>query len=182
MQDNVDITLETKRLILREFREDDGRDVQELGEEDAESFIKTILAQKKQEPRVSYQFALVNKPDEKLIGHFGIYIKSIENKEGEIGYSMNPSYQKRGYMTEAARKLVSFGFTQLGLHRIFAVCDTDNIASYRVMEKSGMRREGCLREHEIHNGVWRDYVLYSILKQEWQKARKNSSKLKEKIY
>ena len=70
---------------------------------------------------------------------------SAENKEGEIGYILNRRYWNQGYMTEAARKVVSFGFEQLGLHRIIATCDPANIGSYRVMEKIGMQREGLFK-------------------------------------
>lgn len=176
MQDNTNLTLETDRLILREFRVEDCHDVQEIGEEYSKSFIKTVLAQQKEQPRVSYQFALINKPDEKLIGHCGFYIKSIENEAGEIGYALNRSYWNQGYMTEAVRRVVDFGFTQLGLHRIYSSCDPGNIGSYRVMEKLGMKREGYLREHTLWKGIWRDSLLYAILDKEWTNHQDDSVK------
>lgn len=183
MEDNTNITLETDRLILRDFREDDWQAVNEWAADPAvlkyepsgpeteletKDHIKKILARQKEQPRVSYQFAIINKPEEKLIGHIGITKKSIESKEAEIGYILNHKYWNQGYMTEAACGVVKFGFSQLGLHRITASCDPGNTGSYRVMEKAGMQREGCLREHEFWKGDWRDSLLYAILEQEWR--------------
>jgi len=57
-------------------------------------------------------------------------------------------------------------FQDLGVHRVFATCDPANIASYRVMEKIGMKREGYMREHKFAKGKWRDSLIYSILEHE----------------
>jgi [ribosomal protein S5]-alanine N-acetyltransferase len=190
MQDNPNLTLETERLILRDFREDDWQVVHEYGsdpevvkympfgpntEEDTGAFIQRTLARQKAQPRAHYNFALINKKDKKLIGACEVSIESTENKEGHLGYILNRRYWNQGYMTEAARKVVSFGFGQLGLHRIVATCDPGNIGSYRVMEKLGMKREGYLREHALWKGIWRDSLLYAILEQEWRKRKDNSS-------
>jgi len=59
-----------------------------------------------------------------------------------------------GYATEAARRLLTFGFDELKLHRIFATCDPNNKGSVRVLEKTGMRCEGRLREHKRVKGKW----------------------------
>jgi len=79
---------------------------------------------------------------------------------------MRPEYWSRGIGTEAAGALIRFGFEKLGLHRIIAKCDPMNMASWRVMEKTGMRREGRLRENVKIRGEWRDSLLYSILEHE----------------
>lgn len=52
----------------------------------------------------------------------------------------NPKYQNRGYASEAARAILEYGFKEMNLHRIIATCQPENIPSYRVMEKIGMRR------------------------------------------
>jgi len=75
------------------------------------------------------------------------------DKQGEIGYVLNRNNWNQGLMTECARKVISFGFGQLGMHRIFGGCDPANTASYRVMEKLGMQKEGHLREHEFRKGL-----------------------------
>ena len=64
--------------------------------------------------------------------------------------------------------MMTFGFETLKLHRIYATCDPRNIGSSKVLEKIGMSKEGILRENMLmKDGVWRDSLLYSMLKQEW---------------
>jgi len=184
MENNVDIILETERLILRDIREEDFPAIHQYGsdpevvkfmlfgpntEADTKAFIGRTLAQQKAQPRTHYNFALINKKDNRLIGACEVGIDDMKNKEGMVGYILNRKYWNQGYMTEAASKVVSFGFGQLGLHRITAMCDPGNIGSFRVMEKLGMKREGYLREHTLWKGIWRDSLLYAILDKEWRK-------------
>jgi [ribosomal protein S5]-alanine N-acetyltransferase len=184
MPENESLIFYTDRLLLREFKEDDWPAVHQYGsdpevvnylpfgpntEQETRTFLNSVLAEQKEQPRFSYNFALINRSDGKLIGSCRIKITTIEYKnEGEIGYILNRNYWNQGYTTEAAQKVVSFGFEQRKLHRIFATCDPANTASYRVMEKIGMQREGCLREYKIIKGIWRDCLLYSVLAGEWQ--------------
>jgi ribosomal-protein-alanine N-acetyltransferase len=78
------------------------------------------------------------------------------------------SYWGQGYMAEAVRAIIVFGFRELGLNRIQGMCDLPNIGSARVMEKVGMRFEGVLREYFFEKGSSIDVKLYSILHSEWQ--------------
>lgn len=68
-----------------------------------------------------------------------------------------------------ATVLVSYGFNELLLHRIIATCDPRNGASARVLEKSGMTKEGKMRENIWIKDEWRDSLMYSILEHEWNK-------------
>jgi RimJ/RimL family protein N-acetyltransferase len=92
----------------------------------------------------------------------------VDNKIAEIGYCLNRSYWGKGYGTEVAASLIEFGFKDLKMHRIVAMCDPKNIGSWKIMEKNGMTREGVLRENKIIRGNWRDSYIYSILEHEWQ--------------
>ena len=74
-------------------------------------------------------------------------------------------------MTEAARSLIDAGFTTLGLHRIWATTDPQNVRSIAVLERLGMRREGHLRAHRWCKQGWRDSALYAVLEQEWLERR-----------
>ena len=72
-----------------------------------------------------------------------------------------------GYMTEALKALVAWALTQQEIYRIWAVCDVDNLASARVMEKAGMQREGILRRWSVHPNLSnepRDSYCYAIVK------------------
>jgi [ribosomal protein S5]-alanine N-acetyltransferase len=95
-----------------------------------------------------------------------------EHRRAEMGYWIGVPYWNRGYMTEAARAVVSYGFEDLGLHRIYATHVARNPASGRVMQKAGMRYEGCLRQHVWRWDVPQDLLYYGILRTEWEAARK----------
>lgn len=144
-------------------------------EQNTKDFIQRELNHQKEKPRTIYNFVLINRIDNRLIGACAVSIRSAENKEGEIGYILNRRYWNQGYMSEAARRVVSFGFEELGLHRIFATCDPANTGSYRVMEKIRMQREGYLREYKLFKGIWRDFLLYSILEKEWRSQKEDLS-------
>jgi RimJ/RimL family protein N-acetyltransferase len=72
------------------------------------------------------------------------------------------------YSTEAAKAMVEYAFTELGVHRVYADCHPDNAASIRVLEKLGMVKEGRRRDYMIFHGEYSDTFLYSILEQEWK--------------
>ncbi len=82
---------------------------------------------------------------------------------GNLGYTINPGFQKHGYATEAVKALIEFGFKDLNLKVIWATCDNENIASYRVMEKLGMKPVGLLKKHKEFKGRCRDSLRYEIL-------------------
>ncbi|BBD62827.1 GCN5-related N-acetyltransferase (plasmid) [Nostoc sp. HK-01] len=112
-------------------------------------------------------FAVHHIVDAKIIGEIGINLLPKAQSQGEIGWSLHPNYQRRGYATQAAQVLLNYGFTQRNLHRITSICDTRNTASYMLMERLGMRREGHLKQSQLIKGVWQDEYIYALLRKEW---------------
>jgi len=111
--------------------------------------------------------AVVLPAAQKVIGEVILIWQSAEHQQGEIGYVFNPDYGGQGYATEAAAQLLRLGFEELGLHRICGRCDGRNVASYRVMERLGMRREAHFIHNEIFKGAWGDELIYALLRSEW---------------
>ena len=110
---------------------------------------------------------MVLKETGQLIGHM-VFHPWFAPRTYEIGWVFHPGWHGRGYATEAARALLDYGFRELGLHRIIATCQPENPASYRVMEKIGMRREGHFRKCIYRGGeTWWDEYFYAILAEEW---------------
>ena len=70
-------------------------------------------------------------------------------------------------MLQRRRAVLAFGFKKMKLHRIIATCQPENMASHRVMEKIGMRREGFLKMHP-HDNEWWDEYYYAVLEEEWE--------------
>ena len=112
-------------------------------------------------------FAIHHISDAKMIGEVGINLLPLAQSKGEIGWSLHPIYQGHGYATEAAQVLLSYGFAHRKLHRITSICDTRNTASFRLMERLGMRREGHLRQSQFIKGSWQDEYIYALLDDEW---------------
>ncbi|MGB6165784.1 MAG: GNAT family protein [Pseudonocardiaceae bacterium] len=76
-----------------------------------------------------------------------------------------------GYALDAARTIIDFGFTILGLHRISGAIGPDNAVSIALVTRLGFTQEGRLRDHVFTNGAWRDSILYSLLAHEWEASR-----------
>jgi RimJ/RimL family protein N-acetyltransferase len=112
--------------------------------------------------------------ENRVIGEVSLLLKKPEHHAAEIGYVFNPHYQGHGYASEAAGMMLKIGFEHYNFHRICARCDARNIASYKVMERLGMRREAHHIQNEFINGEWTDELEYAILKDEWLK--KHSTK------
>ncbi|MGG0655290.1 GNAT family N-acetyltransferase [Rummeliibacillus pycnus] len=115
-------------------------------EQETQDFVTQVILDAKKDKRSRLVFSIVNKSNNRMIGAGEINIHDFQNREGEIGYIVNPAYWGKGIATEAAKLLIEFGFDQLNLHRIFATCDPRNIESSRVLEKIGMIKEGRIRD------------------------------------
>ena len=92
----------------------------------------------------------------------------LARRQHEIGYGVIPEARGKGYCTEAAMLLVDYLFLNKNIVRIQADTHVDNAASRRVLEKAGFTLEGVIRKAYFEQGAWRDAVLYSILRDEWQ--------------
>lgn len=94
--------------------------------------------------------------------------EQVVSTGAEIGWSIDPAYGGQGYATEAAAELLRVAFEELGLHRVTALCFADNEASWRLMERLGMRREAHNVKDSLHRDRgWVDGLAYAILAEEW---------------
>jgi ribosomal-protein-alanine N-acetyltransferase len=132
---------------------------------DSQKFLDSVIEQYKSHQVTAW--GVEHKQDRKLIGTCGFNSWIIEDNRAEIGYALSRQYWGCGYMPEAVREVVAFGFHKMGLNRIEARCQVENTASARVMEKVGMEFEGILREQAFTKGSYKDMKIYSLLKREW---------------
>ena len=86
----------------------------------------------------------------------------------EIGFDLMPRYWSKGYMTEALRSVIIHIFDNTGIDRIEAIISPDNTRSHNVVLRAGFKKEGVLRNYVLWDGKHWDFVLYSLLKHEWQ--------------
>ena len=112
--------------------------------------------------------AAIDMESGRTIGEFMLRLHSSRSRQGEIGWIIHPDLQGRGLATEGAAEMLRLGFEALGLHRITAGCDPRNVASLRVMEHLGMRREARFVEAEFIKGEWIDDIICAILESEWR--------------
>jgi [ribosomal protein S5]-alanine N-acetyltransferase len=113
----------------------------------------------------AYSFFVFRRPDGVLVG--GITIANVRRgvaQAGSIGYWMGEPYAREGLMSAALRVLMPFSFVTLRLHRLEAACIPTNVASIRLLEKSGFQREGYARQYLCINGSWQDHLLYARIK------------------
>ena len=178
----------TERLVLRRYTHDDIPDV--LGfasqpsvagvtsrripatEEGVRKYIDLQNSYQPFEEDKVFELAIERKEDGKVIGLLGLIHQ--DGGQGEVGWALGVEYRGQGYATEAARALMDYGFKSLGLHRIHADTSTENPASWRIMERLGMRREGLLRGAVYEEGEWVDRYVYGVLADEWSDAGWNS--------
>lgn len=102
-----------------------------------------------------------------VIGDVTLFLRSVEARQGEIGFSFHTEFGGRGLATEAVRALVDWGFREAKLHRIFGRCDAKNERSWKLMERLGFRCEAHFHEHARFKGQWDEEFLYAILEREW---------------
>ena len=174
-------TLETERLLLRRIEKSDADDMYEYScdrdvtkyllwdAHPSEEYTQNYIAylQERYAAGDFYDFAIVLKETGRMIGTVGFTSFDLPNNSAEVGYVVSPSYQGRGYATEALKRLISFGFDVLGLSRISAVCMDGNAASLRVMEKSGLKREGLLRCAVLAKGEMKDVHVSAITEKDY---------------
>jgi len=129
--------------------------------------LRDFRRDQRRRPRICWELAITLRQTGELIGGVGLRLHNWEERTGELGYVLHPDYWGCGYAREASEAMLHEGFAALGLHRIIATCDQRNMASARLMERLGMRREGAFRASRYIQGEWRDEYLYAILAEEF---------------
>lgn len=175
------LPIETERLILHKYTDSDIPDIVEYSlhpsisgevnwkptEEGVRNFIdKQSSIQPEEDPKW-LDLAIELKSIHKVIGTIGIGVISRDHAQGIIGWGVGADYRRKGYAAEAACAIITFGFIHMHLHKIIARSDAENVPSWKMMEKIGMRREAHFRHHRFQKGEWRDKFEYAILKDEW---------------
>lgn len=173
--------MKTERLILREYKKKDASELcrifaqpqvyamtigipQWCNKPWCEWWISTVRQNARQ--HTAWEFG-VFLPNGQYIGNIGIINVDLQHKKGEITYIIDTALCNNGFATEAAKRILEFGFQQLKLKRVGGLCMSVNRASRRVMEKIGMTYEGTARSSLCKNGVFYDIDHLSILDNEF---------------
>ncbi|MEL6670638.1 MAG: GNAT family N-acetyltransferase [Bacteroidota bacterium] len=129
--------------------------------------LRPAIAAQQLAPRTYYALAIHLQESGAFMGEIGMRLKVARYQAGEIYYNILPECWGKGYATEAAHKLLEFGFQQLRLHRISAGVAVQNLASQKVLEKLGMKKEGHHRKILPIRGEWVDNYSYAMLEEDF---------------
>lgn len=174
-------TILTPRLLVRAFQPEDAEDLYEyLSNDEIYRFEPGEPVDRQQAQNLAVEmstspdfWAVELQTEQKVIGQ--IYFQQREPHHlmtWELGYIMSPRYQRQGYGSEAVLALLRSGFAAAGIHRVVAHCNPENIASWKLLEKIGFRREGLLKKEVFFrkdaNGepLWTDTFVYAMLAEE----------------
>ncbi len=116
-------------------------------------------------PDTWFQLVIVQLETNTVIGDIGLHF--VDAQQCELGYTLHPKYGGQGYATEALSGLISYVFTQLHKHRIFASVDPDNKASIRLLKRLHFRKEAHHKQSLWFKEQWVDDVVYAMLRQDW---------------
>ena len=173
--------LSTERTQLRKVAWEDAEDLFAYGSDpdvsrfvgwdthqsiaDAEAYIAATL--EKYEQGGLADWAIEHRRDRKFIGTVGFLFWETHEAAAEIGYVMAKPYWGQGIMTEVVREVMRFGWDSMGLNRIQAHTEAENLGSRRVLDKCGLQYEGRLRERVRSGGQFVDLLLYAALRSDF---------------
>lgn len=171
--------INSERLILKEISWDDLEDIHKLHSfpevdefntlglpkdiQETEELIRPEIENKGKNPQKSFTWKITLKESGSLIGLAGMTLSCDKFKLGEIYYKLHPDHWGKGYATEVSKALIKSGFEDFKLHKVEAGVATENLKSIRVLEKSGMTREGLRRKILPIRGEWKDNYHYAIV-------------------
>lgn len=173
---------ETERLLIRKIEQRDSEMMFEYRSDGRtnkfQSFIpKSILEVQEliancpksiNIPKTWFQLVLLEKSTQQIIGDIGLLFFDTENMQVELGCTLNKSFQKRGFASEALKVAIDYLFQDLSKHRVMASIDPRNTKALELVSRLGMRRKAHFRESIFMNEQWVDDVVYAQLKKDWK--------------
>ena len=177
------LTIKTNQLIIRNLQLEDlenfhryrcnpevtqyqGFDV--MDENECETFIKSQLDKYFGKKGEWVQYGIIQLSTQQLIGDCAIKLQENDPRIAEIGITISHLKQKKGFAKEAMLGILSFLFDEKNLHRVQEIVDVENIASIKLLESIGFRKEGHFIENIFFKGRWGSEFQYAMLHSEWK--------------
>lgn len=175
-------TLETNRLIIRNLEPADAeaffayKSLPECGLyqywrpktlDEIQEFILDMEQVELNKPDAWLQLAICLKGTNEMIGDIGIHFSRDGDGQAEIGYTLSPLHQGKGYATEAVKAILGYLFHELGMHRVTASVDPRNTPSAAVLTRLCFRQEAHFKKSIFMDGEWVDDCVYAMLEEEW---------------
>ncbi|MBI1307728.1 MAG: GNAT family N-acetyltransferase [Bacteroidetes bacterium] len=168
--------MQTERLILRELTKDlfetiADKSIEEqliffgfINPEQVEKEIKKLRLRLYSEERLMKRFDLIHKISGRNIGSCGFHNWLPEHRRAEIGYHIIEEFRNQGFVSEAIKKIIQYGFETMNLMRIEAFTSPDNFISQKVLYNHGFQQEGLLHRHYISDNTIHDSVVFGLVK------------------
>jgi RimJ/RimL family protein N-acetyltransferase len=188
-----DWPLETERLTLRPFVEDDFEAMHAMrsSPEVARYLYQEPATPEQTRDRLTrlmaftawakeddwFSAAAVERESGLTVGDMAFHWVSEPDRTAEIGFVFDPRHQGKGFATEASHALVDWAFHSAGMHRVIGRVEARNAASARVLEKLGMRLEAHFVENEWVKGEWSSELVYAVLEQDWMPGTQTAGTL-----
>jgi ribosomal-protein-alanine N-acetyltransferase len=181
------VTLETNRLILRDYKKEDLEEYYRLKSdketmyylqdilldsmEEAREDLDNVLLDQLSKNRSFYFLHLTLKETNEVVGSIGYTVMNLTpvGKLVHLGYFTYPKFWGNGYVTEAARRLIQYAFEEDDVYRITTGCLQENVGSEKVMMKCNMIKEAEHLEYEWHDNDMKTRLEYRLLKSEWDR-------------
>lgn len=176
------IQINTTRLLLRPIQMDDAASIFQYRSNaqvnqyqgwipkticDVHDFINKKVSPEINQPDTWFQFVILKKDDNELIGDIGVHFLDSDNSQVELGCTLNLKYHGKGFAFEAIKAMINYLFDELGKRRIIASIDSRNHPSIRLIERLGFRKKAHIKESPTQNNACADDLIYAILKDEW---------------
>lgn len=183
-------TIETDRLVLRKFKYEDNQNMLKYWISDPNiqflyfepiysnyDEVKKLLDEyiSSYEDNDYYRWAIEEKDSSCCIGQIAFFLMDVDNHFAEIEYCVGSDFQRNGYVTEATKAILDFGFNKVDLHKIQICHAEDNLVSKAIIDKCNFKYEGTLRDYFFVDGKYLDRSFYSILKKEYIYFEENSN-------
>ncbi|MGW6279788.1 GNAT family N-acetyltransferase [Kribbella sp. NPDC055071] len=179
------VPIETDRLTLRRYVESDYDDLLRLqSNPDVARFLlydartpeqvkEALVGRMTDVPMDTVDQALtlavIERENGVHLGEVTLFVQSVEQRTGELGYVFHPESAGRGFATEAAVELLRLAFEELDMHRVIARLDARNTASSKLLQRLGLRQEAHFVRNEFLKGEWTDELVFAMLADEWNK-------------
>lgn len=136
---------------------------------EGQALVETMQSLRPGLPGQWYQFALEDVVSGDLVGDLAAHVNPDEHRELEVGFTLAPEQQGKGYGTEALHGLLRYAFESLAMHRVVAVTDALNTPAAALLTRVGMRKEAHFRENVFFKGAWGSEFVFAMLDSEWAK-------------
>ena len=117
--------------------------------------------------RVPSVFAIRRITDNQFMGEISLYGYNPKNRSAGVGYFTGQDYRQQGYTKEGLCLLINYLFGVVGLNKVMVDTGAFNQASIALLKSLGFQQDGCLRQHQLLDGVLHDQLLFSLLAEEW---------------